>query len=57
MLDVHMVTTHDMQAIKISDSQASKLKNKSIKQIPYMAAALWKDFLSTLESLDAFFIL
>ena len=57
MLDVHMVTTHDMQAMKISESQASKLTNKADIKIPYMAAALWKDFLSTLESLDAFFIL
>lgn len=57
MLDVHMVTTHDMQAMKISENQASKLKNKADIKIPYMAGALWKDFLSTLESLDAFFIL
>lgn len=57
MLDVHMVTTHDMQAMKISESQASKLKNEADIKIPHMAAALWKDFLSTLESLDAFFIL
>ena len=41
MLDVHMVTTHDMQAMKISESQASKLKNKAdIKNPIYGSCSL-----------------
>ena len=40
MLGVYMVTTQDMQAMKISESQASKLKNKADIKIPYMAADL-----------------